>query len=287
MVSVLLEVNSANNKFANGELNFEITEKSLSRGDNIGDIARGTASLRDKLQSIVFQIIGKAGNVNDSSANLQQSAEETKNISNSVSEAIASISLGATNQAETIQNSVIALQNVVSSSQTLMNEINDADAKAEEMNKQSSEMQKSFTVLENSVSESDLSLDEVAASMVALKEYVDKVKAATSTIGEISTQTNLLSLNASIEAARSGDAGRGFTVVASEMGKLAQVSGNSAKEISESLGGITDSVNKVKDAVDKVSVTATQQAEETARVSDSLVNITKFAGEVSEYVKTK
>lgn len=276
MVSVLLEVNSANSKFANGELNFEITEKSLSRGDNIGDIARGTASLRDKLQSIVFQIIGKASNVNDSSANLQQSAEETKNISNSVSEAIASISLGATNQAETIQNSVIALQNVVSSSQTLMNEINDADAKAEEMNKQSSEMQKSFTGLENSVSESDLSLDEVAASMVALKEYVDKVKAATSTIGEISTQTNLLSLNASIEASRAGDAGRGFAVVAEEIRKLSDESESSTKLIASVMSQLTDKANAAANTITELKkVMASQKAIsiETAAKSKEVISL--------------
>ena len=130
-------------------------------------------------------------------------------------------------------------------------------------------------------------LDNIRDITHQVEDVVKKASRMVDTIRSNASKSNILALNASIEAARSGDAGRGFTVVASEMGKLAQVSGNSAKEISESLGGITDSVNKVKDAVDKVSVTATQQAEETARVSDSLVNITKFAGEVSEYVKTK
>ena len=113
-----------------------------------------------------------------------------------------------------------------------------------------------------------------------VKQEVDKAAGMIGTIQGNASKSNILALNASIEAARSGEAGRGFAVVATEMGKLAQVSGSSAKDISESLKDIFASVEKVKAAVEEVNQTAGIQAAETQKAMDLLLSIIKHVGDI-------
>lgn len=100
-------------------------------------------------------------------------------------------------------------------------------------------------------------------SMIKLQQAIDKVGKAseeitkiTGVISEIADETNLLSLNASIEAARAGDAGKGFAVVATEIGKLAQTSSSSVHNIESLISEINvlvkDAVSQADDSVDNI-----------------------------------
>lgn len=162
-------------------------------------------------------------------------------------------------------------------------------------------IQESVEALDTSLNQSKESLDEISKEAIELAEKIDAIRQATEqvkaevqhafdmvhTIQGNASRSNILALNASIEAARSGTAGRGFAVVASEMGKLAQMSGSSAKAINDSLNDIIAAVDKVKKAVDEVNDTASAQAEETQKVTDSLHDITRSVSEITEYSKKK
>lgn len=116
-----------------------------------------------------------------------------------------------------------------------------------------------------------------------VKAEVDKATSMVTTIQGNASKSNILALNASIEAARAGEAGRGFAVVANEMGKLAQVSGDSAKEISQSLKDIIESVNKVMVAVNDANEAASKQADTTQQVSESLSQLADYVSDIAEF----
>lgn len=118
-----------------------------------------------------------------------------------------------------------------------------------------------------------------------MKEKADKASKLVSAIQGNASRSNILALNASIEAARAGEAGRGFSVVANEMGKLAQVSGSSAKEIDTSLADIFEAVSKVTDEVTKATEVANTQAAETEKIISTFENIVAWASELTEYIK--
>lgn len=115
-----------------------------------------------------------------------------------------------------------------------------------------------------------------------MKEKVEQGLKMVNTIQGNASRSNILALNASIEAARKGEAGRGFAVVANEMGKLAQVSGNSAKEILQTLQEITAAVEKVAQAVNEANDSAANQAVTTREVTANLNDITRFVGHIVE-----
>ena len=106
-----------------------------------------------------------------------------------------------------------------------------------------------MTNLLKQVKTSEESSSLVASEMEQLKENADKMQDILKLISAVSGQTRLLSLNASIEAARAGDAGRGFAVVATEISNLSTQTDDATKDISTLIGDIMNSVTEVTEAV--------------------------------------
>jgi len=118
-----------------------------------------------------------------------------------------------------------------------------------------------------------------------VQNQINKAFNLVQSIQGIAGRSNILALNASIEASRAGDAGKGFAVVAKEMGKFAQASGDSAKEINESLKDIIQAVERLNKAMEIANNRASNQASMTQNVNDSLANIKDFVAEIVELSK--
>ena len=103
--------------------------------------------------------------------------------------------------------------------------------------------------------------DRVVESVERLIANANTIMESVQQISRISTQTNLLALNASIESARAGEAGRGFSVVASEIGKLAEQTKNITGEIENVIAGLTEDADSAKNTINKVQEVTTQEEE--------------------------
>jgi len=132
---------------------------------------------------------------------------------------------------------------------------------------------------------------EATSVLNALKEEIEGLKTNAESIGQvinviddISEQTNLLALNAAIEAARAGEHGRGFAVVADEVRKLAEKTQTSTKEIEGMVNRIQSDVNHVIASTDTVSVSVIKQQEVASGLSDNFTNIVSAIRELSDLV---
>ncbi len=119
--------------------------------------------------------------------------------------------------------------------------------------------------------------DENTASLESLQLQADSIKGIIQTIREIASQTNLLALNAAIEAARAGDHGRGFNVVAQEVRKLAARVEASIVEVRENIEGIAKQVNNVTTSNGKTQTTIEKSQEEIRTALEEFKDISRAA----------
>ncbi len=96
----------------------------------------------------------------------------------------------------------------------------------------------------SAINEINVLTEKLKANMDVLKEKADGISQVMTVISDIADQTNLLALNAAIEAARAGEAGRGFAVVADEVRKLAEKTMNATKEVGDAINEIQEEVKK-------------------------------------------
>jgi len=184
---------------------------------------------------------------NEHCISLSSVSEEMKGSIDEVSNAIQDVANGSFEQASqlmSINNNISSfgekieiitqsISKVDENTKHISNKANESDAKLEKLGVSMNEIAESYNEARKRVS--DLSLS------------VDKITEITNLINGIANQTNLLALNAAIEAARAGEAGRGFSIVADEIGKLAEQSKSSSNDINQLLGIINTETNLVEE----------------------------------------
>lgn len=208
-------------------------KKLVNRKDEMGIMARAVALLREELIEVVDNIKSQSSELFAASERLDANARDTSATMEQVESAVGDIASGATNQAEETQS---ATENVIvmgSMVEETTSEVSALKVNADEMKQTSYEAQRILNELMKENDKTRESINEIYRQTNTTNESALKIKEATAIITSIAEETNLLSLNASIEAARAGDQGRGFAVVAAQIQKLAEQSSESARRIEE------------------------------------------------------
>lgn len=216
---------------ASGDFSVEIDDKILARGDELGEMGRSTDNMIKNLKKVLEEVVADSNNLFTTSETLDKMANETATTISSVESAVSDIAAGATSQAD---DTTKASQNVIDMGQVIQDTVDDVNLLTTTADKMADSGRTAMDILAElkEVNERAIrAIDTVYEQTNITNESARKIHEATDIIASIAEETNLLSLNASIEAARAGDAGRGFAVVADQIQKLAEQSNNSAQDI--------------------------------------------------------
>ena len=237
-----------------------------TRKDEIGSISRNIVLMFDSLRTIVRQIEQSSTTVSNSASALADQTMELKRSSDEISTTMNDLSSAAMSQAgdtTTSANEVAKLDELIVRN---LGDTENLRGNADEMDKVKNSGLTAIKDLIDKTVRSRESIAVVREVMQQNNEQVQKIEVTSQKINDIADQTNLLSLNAAIEAARAGDAGRGFAVVAEEIRGLADETNNLTSEIGtiiqELLEKTADAVRNME-SMEKVFEEQEQSVEET------------------------
>lgn len=244
-------------QIANGNLSGNLEVKSVIR--EVTTLIRTSVSMRDKLNSIVTEVDGHAAQLDSSMELLNTLASASSKGTNQIRQAVDELAATATSLAENVQtvnSRMLEMGDNVNAIHSETVTLNENSNKMDRANRNASESMN--LVLESSHTSSDI-ITEMIVQVKATNEAIASISKAVELISDITAQTNLLSLNASIEAARAGQAGKGFAVVATEIKQLAEQSSQSADTIKKIADDILEKSNKSVELTERMRALAEKE----------------------------
>lgn len=261
-------------KIAAGNLNVQVNNKLLKSKDEIGDLSRVTITLRDAMQRTILEINQNVQKLLEASSLLGTAADNTNGTMNKVRSAVNRIVENSAEQAEnsksTSEHMRLMGENITETSA----EVEALNSNAEFMHQSSEKAAETLSNLQHINSEVERIIGEVQEQTNRTNDSVQQIHKATAFITSIAEETDLLSLNASIEAARSGESGRGFAVVAEQIKKLSEQSNQSSSEIEETAMMLSEDSQKAVEIMQKMQeiiVSQSESMQDTQKVVEEVV----------------
>lgn len=263
----LVKVSTIIEDVANGniEADFSVVKES---NDEIGLIIEKMKELTQSLGSIVGKIRNSSDTMSSNSYELNDTSSQTLAANNEISKAVEDVAEGSTGMAASISK---INENLLEMS----NETKDINASVDEIKNQTTAVQDSSKIMNDkikSMQDSSHKMDEgisaISKRIETVNTTVDKVSNIVSVIEEISSETNLLSLNASIEAARAGNAGKGFAVVAQEIRVLSDNTNTELENIKQIISSLVEECRYCVQASGTIVEDNAKQKEEIKAVLD-------------------
>ncbi len=249
----LIQIEESMTALAHGDLTKKISLDGHS-GDEIGRTILSLSTMLEKLANMLNQMTGASNKISAESSEVTQIASDLGAVTTTLDNNVSLIAEDTRQVAQTADTVVDQAKGALEYAQITF------DATSSSV-KQIQKTLTNFSSFKNDMEETSVQSRELA-------DIVGKIQTITQTISGISEQTNLLALNAAIEAARAGEQGRGFAVVADEVRSLARRTTDAVEEISALVNGITTSIDNTVSSLESAREQVDENADLLQKASD-------------------
>lgn len=261
------------------------------RADEFGELAQGTEKLRIKISGLLSETQIGTEKLKEAVERLNVTSGQVISAAKETSSNVEKINTTANTQKEETKNVTEDVEVTNQAINLMLDQINDINDLSNEMAKSAKESQGILEGLLESSRNSQETAKDVSSQVADTNESVQQIKSVTEYITDIAEETNLLALNASIEAARAGDAGKGFAVVAQQIQKLAEQSNSSAVQIGENIRELVNKTEGIVSAMEIISDTLKAQEESVDKtkkifdeLNESIVNVNRKESDMQKNV---
>ncbi|HEQ3484671.1 TPA: methyl-accepting chemotaxis protein [Vibrio cholerae] len=254
----------ANLSQGNGDLTQRLAVESK---DEIGQICNSINLFIEKLQQMFIDVADSSKEIDRAVVHLSNQARSNLNTLNQ--------------HTQETEQAITAIEEMSASAGSIAQSADDAALLTERTNRYADESKQTVTEAVNSVNGLVNQVSSMAETITRMSEDTKQINSVLQVIGAIAEQTNLLALNAAIEAARAGEQGRGFAVVADEVRALASRTQQSTSQINDMLATLKTTTENVVKEMDSTRIYCEETAERTNHVMDSLNVVTDSVAEMN------
>lgn len=288
IVKPMKELEGLMEKAESGDLTVQSNYQSK---DEVGSLSRSFNEMLAHIKDVIMKVREASDMVAASSEELLASAEQTSSATEHIAEASSELAIGADNSVKGAENASISMGDVAigigSITDSISNVTDHSKVTSSESEKGNEAITKTIEQM-GTINETVMFSSDVIKELGTRSEEIEKIVGV---ISGISDQTNLLALNAAIEAARAGEHGKGFAVVADEVRKLAEESRKSAEQITNLIRDIQENTNnavismgKCTDEVQTGMVLVNHTGDSFKKILNSALDVSKQVEEVSSSI---